>query len=46
MGTKDVILESRTKKVCHKMNLQKSSMLQGKRYPVGKTEKQFQIQKP
>ena len=43
MDTKDVLLELRTKKACHKMNLQKKSMLPDKQYPVGKMVKQPQI---
>ena len=45
MDTKDVIFELRTKKGLSRMNLLKNYMLQGRRYPAGKTEKQFQIQK-
>lgn len=45
MNTKDVLLELRTKKGCHKRNLQKKSMLPDKQYPVGKRVKQSQIPK-
>lgn len=46
MDTKDVILELRTKKGLSQDELAEKLYVQGKRYPVGKTEKQFQIQKP